>query len=96
VSEGRGVDVEMTVRGEAAAVAAALRAVKGLTAVEVTPLEEGECRVSVHSAGGDPREALARAVVKAGFGLRELHSRSLSLEDVFISLTTEEPQPWPA
>jgi ABC-2 type transport system ATP-binding protein len=96
MSEGHGVDVEMTVRGDALAVAAKLRAVKGVTAVEVTPLEEGECRVSVHSAGGDPREDLARVVVRAGFGLRELHSRSLSLEDVFISLTTEEPQSWPA
>jgi hypothetical protein len=59
-------------------------------------LPSGECQVRVHSSGDDPREELARAVVKAGFGLRELHSRSLSLEDVFISLTTEEESPaWP-
>ena len=68
-----------------------LRSIGGLDSVEVTPLPEGECRVAVHSSGADPREELARVVVRAGLGLRELHSRSLSLEDVFISLTTEEP-----
>jgi ABC-2 type transport system ATP-binding protein len=94
MSEGHGVDVEMTVRGDPAAISKKLTAIKGLETVEVTPGEAGECLVRVHSAGEDPREELARVVVRGGFGLRELHSRSLSLEDVFISLTTEEPQPW--
>ena len=94
MSQGRGVDVELVVRGEAAAVERRVRAVKGLTSVTVTPQPEGECRVQVHSEAGDPREELAGAIVRGGFGLRELHSRSLSLEDVFISLTTEEQQ-WP-
>jgi ABC-2 type transport system ATP-binding protein len=96
MSEGHGVDVEMTVRGEAEAILKKLKAIKGLDSVAATPLPEGDCRVTVHSTGADPREELARVVVRAGFGLRELHSRSLSLEDVFISLTTEEPQSWPA
>jgi ABC-2 type transport system ATP-binding protein len=96
MSEGHGVDVEMTVRGDSEAVLKKIKALKGLDSVQVTPLPEGECRVAVHSTGADPREELARVVVRAGFGLRELHSRSLSLEDVFISLTTEEPQSWPA
>ena len=61
----------------------------------MTPLPSGECQVKVHGSREDPREDLAKAIVRAGFGLRELHSRTLSLEDVFISLTTEEPQSWP-
>jgi ABC-2 type transport system ATP-binding protein len=96
MSEGHGIDVEVTVRGDAEAVRAKLAAIKGLDSIEVTPLAGGECSVKVHSSGDDPREAIARAIVKGGFGLRELHSRTLSLEDVFISLTTEEPQSWPA
>ncbi len=96
MSEGHGIDVEVTVRGDAEAVRGKLAALKGLDSVEVTPLAGGECSVKVHSSRDDPREAIARAVVKGGFGLRELHSRTLSLEDVFISLTTEEPQSWPA
>jgi len=94
MSEGHGVDVELTVRGDAEAVRKKLAAVKGLDSVEVVPHANGECLVRVHSSGADPREELARAVIKGGFGLRELHSRTLSLEDVFISLTTQEPASW--
>ena len=36
------------------------------------------------------RDELARLVVGAGFGLRELQARTVSLEDVFLHLTTEE------
>jgi len=95
MAEGRGIDVEMTVRGDAEAVRRKVALVKGLDTIEVTALPSGECQVKVHGSREDPREDLARAIVRAGFGLRELHSRTLSLEDVFISLTTEEPQPWP-
>ena len=94
MSEGHGVDVELTVRGDAEAVRKKLAAVKGLDSVEVVPHANGECLVRVHSRGADPREELARAVIRGGFGLRELHSRTLSLEDVFISLTTQEPASW--
>ena len=95
MSQGHGIDVELTVRGDAEAVRTKLSSVKGIESVEVTPLPEGECAVRVHSSGADPREDIARAIIRGGFGLRELHSRTLSLEDVFISLTTEEPQQWP-
>ena len=96
MSAGHGIDVELIVRGAAEAIRSKLAAVMGLASVEVRELPGGgECLVNVHSDGDDPREELARIVVKAGFGLRELHSRTLSLEDVFISLTTEEPQQWP-
>ena len=95
MSAGHGIDIELTVRGDAEAVRTKLSGVKGVESVEVKPLAEGECSVRVHSTGADPREEIARAIVRAGFGLRELHSRTLSLEDVFISLTTEEPQQWP-
>jgi hypothetical protein len=46
--------------------------------------------VVVKSAKTDLRDDLARAVVEGGFGLRELQARTLSLEDVFLHLTTEE------
>jgi ABC-2 type transport system ATP-binding protein len=95
MSEGHGIDVEMAVRGDAAAVRKKLKSVSGLDSVDVEELPGGECLVKVHSRGEDPREELAKAIVRGGFGLRELHSRTLSLEDVFISLTTEEPQSSP-
>jgi hypothetical protein len=40
----------------------------------------------------DVREDLARAVVNGGFGLIELRMAGVSLEDVFLRLTTEEDE----
>ncbi len=40
--------------------------------------------------GADIREALASAVVKGGFGLMELRSAHLSLEEIFLQLTTSD------
>jgi hypothetical protein len=47
--------------------------------------------VVVKSSKADLGDELSRAVVQSGLGLRELHIRTLSLEDVFLHLTTEEP-----
>jgi ABC-2 type transport system ATP-binding protein len=47
--------------------------------------------------GRDVRRDLARAVVSSGWGLLEMRPMRMSLEDVFLSLTTEEvPTPAPA
>ncbi len=46
--------------------------------------------------GHDVRRDLARVVVTSGWGLLELRPMRMSLEDVFLSLTTEEvPTPAP-
>jgi ABC-2 type transport system ATP-binding protein len=42
--------------------------------------------------GRDVRRELASAVIGGGWGLVELRPMRLSLEDVFLSLTTEERQ----
>jgi ABC-2 type transport system ATP-binding protein len=52
----------------------------GLTAIEVTS-----------QAGRDIRQDLAAAVVNRGWGLLELRPMRMSLEDVFLTLTTIEP-----
>jgi ABC-2 type transport system ATP-binding protein len=46
--------------------------------------------------GRDIRRDLSRAVVASGWGLLELRPMRMSLEDVFLSLTTEEGQATPA
>ena len=43
--------------------------------------------------GDDIRPEIARSVVNAGFDLLELRTISLSLEDIFMQLTREEPEP---
>ena len=54
----------------------------------------GDGTYTVESAlGQDVREAVARCAVEADWGLLELTSLAMSLEDVFLKLTTEEPSP---
>jgi ABC-2 type transport system ATP-binding protein len=43
--------------------------------------------------GRDVRPEVARAVVNAGYDLLELRPIGLSLEDIFLQLTREEPEP---
>jgi ABC-2 type transport system ATP-binding protein len=45
--------------------------------------------------GHDVRRELARAVVTSGWGLLELRPMRMSLEEIFLSLTTDET-PTPA
>jgi ABC-2 type transport system ATP-binding protein len=97
LSAGRGVDVELLVRGDRAKLELRLKRYSRATVTRIDSLPGDEHRVLVHSDGEDPREQLAKAVVGGGLGLLELRSRLLSLEDVFIQLVTDEERPaWPA
>ena len=42
---------------------------------------------------GDPRPDLAAMAVHRGWGLLEMRSAAMSLEEVFIQLTTDEAAP---
>ena len=41
-------------------------------------------------AEGDLRDQLAKKIVDGGYGLKELRNQEMSLEDIFLKLTTEE------
>ena len=43
-----------------------------------------------HTSGRDVRREVAAAVVNRGWGLLELRPLRMSLEDMFLSLTTDE------
>jgi ABC-2 type transport system ATP-binding protein len=58
----------------------------------VLTIQEGSVEVE-YAPGKDIRPEIARNVIKAGFDLLELKSIDLSLEDIFIQLTREEPEP---
>jgi ABC-2 type transport system ATP-binding protein len=45
------------------------------------------------SPGTDVRPEVARAVINGGFDLLEMRQVGLSLEDIFMQLTREEPAP---
>jgi ABC-2 type transport system ATP-binding protein len=81
----------LQVEGEPAGVTAALQRVHGVTRVAPTERRDRLVSLEVESeAGRDVRGELARAVVGGGFGLLELRPMRMSLEDVFLHLTTEE------
>ena len=87
----------MEVRGPRREVAEALSAVPDVEECgveECDAAEEGDeglvrCRVRL-PAEVDRREELAAAVSRGGWGLRELHTERVSLEDVFHELTGGE------
>lgn len=82
-----GARVEISARGEADALLAALRAVEGVQDARVTAAPiDGVCEILVETRG-DAREALSRALVAGGFGLRRLDPAERELESVFIELT---------
>ena len=74
----------------------ALRRVPGVTRVIESDRREPAVGYEVESERGhDVRRELARIVVSSGWGLLELRPMRMSLEDIFLSLTTDE-MPTPA
>lgn len=68
-----------------------LRGVAGVTGVTTSAGQGGATAVEVTSAQGqDVRRELAAAVVGRGWGLLEMRPLRMSLEEIFLSLTTEE------
>ena len=70
---------------------AALEAVPGVTRMAAGNNNGAAWSFDVESAEGtDVRRELARAVVSSGWGLLEMRPVRLSLEEIFLQLTTEE------
>jgi len=83
--------VLLTVEGPAAEIMDKLQRVIGVNVVE--PREAADSRVTfeVHAEKGrDVRAELARAVVESQWKLLELKTSGLSLEDIFLKLTTKD------
>jgi ABC-2 type transport system ATP-binding protein len=69
----------------------ALARIAGVTRVSEADRHDGIVGYEIESEQGhDIRRDLARAVVTSGWGLLELRPTRLSLEEVFLSLTTED------
>lgn len=86
-----GQSYRLVVRGPIEAVREMLAAQPGISSVEVRDREDGTAEWLIQSeATTDLREELAAAVVGQGWGLRELGALGMSLEEVYLKLTTEE------
>lgn len=74
----------------------AIDALSGITGItEVEELDGGRLRVS-HSPESNPAEEIVKQAVAAGWGLYELTPERLSLEDVFVNITTTDHATPPA
>ena len=81
----------LQVHAPGADVVPALTGLAGVTRVKADPQANGVVAVEVDSEQGrDVRRDLAAAVVHQGWGLLELRPMRMSLEDIFLSLTTED------
>jgi ABC-2 type transport system ATP-binding protein len=78
-------------QGPAADMQRALQSVAGVTRVSIAESrgDIGTFDVDTEK-GADVRRELAGAIVRGGWGLLELRPMRMSLEDIFLSLTTEE------
>jgi len=84
--------VHLEVRGPGAQVAQVLRTVPGVLGVEPHAAADGTVEVTVNTERDrDLREALAAAIAARGWGLRELRPRTLTLEEIFLSLVGADP-----
>jgi ABC-2 type transport system ATP-binding protein len=82
--------VELKVRSGGADVGGALGMLGGILSVRGSE-QDGTWSGRVETAGGDElRESIARTVVNNDWGLMELTPLKLSLEEIFLELTTEE------
>ena len=85
------VTVFVEAHGPAEEVQRALQNVRGVLRVGLSETRDGSSGFEVDSEkGSDVRRELAAAVVAGGYGLLELRPMRVSLEDVFVSLMTDE------
>ena len=86
--------VDLEVRGPSDAIKAALNAIPQVVEVRERANGPDSNTYSVDcTVGADLRETLAQAIVQRGWGLRGLRPASVSLEEIFVQLVTEEPIP---
>ncbi len=80
-------------QGPADDVQRALQSITGVVRVKVSETRDDIANFDIDTEkGADVRREVANAIVRGGWGLMELRPLRVSLEDVFLSLMTEEPE----
>jgi gliding motility-associated transport system ATP-binding protein len=88
----RSAQVVVEATGPPPDVVATLRAVPGVRAVDVQPGHGAVHAVVSADVDRDLREDIAAALVARGFGLREIRTRTLTLEEIFLALVATPPE----
>ena len=79
-------------QGPADDVLRALQGITGIVRVNISDRSGDVANFDIDTEkGADVRRDVADAIVRGGWGLLELRPTRMSLEDIFLSLTTEEP-----
>jgi len=81
--------VLLEVEGDAKKVEEALKSFSEITAVKMTSQENNIIKIAIESKK-DLRKDLAHMLVTKKFGLREMYADKVTLEDIFLHLTTKE------
>jgi ABC-2 type transport system ATP-binding protein len=86
-----GERVTVEVQGPVAEIISKLKAISGVVTVQKVSESDGRYRMQIEGEQKrDIRSDLARTIVQNGWGLYELQSATMSLEDIFLKLTTAE------
>jgi ABC-2 type transport system ATP-binding protein len=80
--------VQLKIKGDNNEVIPLISSLPGVTNVQ---LKNDDVIEFESSPGEDVRALVARTVIKGGFDLLELHQATMSLEEIFLQLTREEP-----
>jgi ABC-2 type transport system ATP-binding protein len=80
----------LTVKNDYDGLEQVIKKINGISSI--VSLKDGSLELETVP-GEDPRPEVARAVIKEGYDLIELRSVGMSLEDIFLQLTREEPKP---
>ena len=88
-----GERVSVEVQGPGPEILSTLKAMAGVVDVQKVAEDDGRHRYLVEGElRKDIRSDLARTIVQRGWGLYELQSTAMSLEDIFLKLTTAEAE----
>jgi ABC-2 type transport system ATP-binding protein len=91
-----GERVSLEVQGPGPEILSTLKAMAGVLDVKKVAEDDGRHRYLVEGElRKDIRSDLARTIVQRGWGLYELQSTTMSLEDIFLKLTTAEESETP-
>ena len=82
--------IYLKIKGDDDGFETALKKIPGI--LNIFPQGDGAFEVGM-VAGQDLRPEIARAIVNGGFDLLEIHPLGVSLEEIFMQLTRDEPQP---
>lgn len=88
----RGQRLEVLVRAEEDHVRLALQGIAGITRISSQDLPEERRRVDIEGLPDiELRHLVAKSLVNADIDLFEIHAEAISLEDIFLQLTTSDP-----